>query len=114
MNNYFSLIPGELIEVMIPYLDNISLNSFISTYNYKHLLNWITIFSRHFGKDKTIDLKLINYDLYDTFLSIQKLKNIVSHPFSRESNMRIYNSKELNLVGYGIDVIPPEMGKLRS
>ena len=45
MDNYFSFVPYELLEQILPYLNNEELESFIFINDeYKYILNWINIF----------------------------------------------------------------------
>ena len=109
MDNYFDFLPNELLEITISYLDNRELDNFISIFeNYKINFNWSTIYYYHFKRYKSI---IVDYDLYNTFLSIEKLKDKINilRKFSAEE---IYSFTRLDLARKNIEIIPPEIGKL--
>jgi len=68
MENYLRLIPSELIEILISYLNYDDFNSL--TYNYSFNLDWNIVFKYHFNYYKTINRKE-----YKRYLGIESLKN---------------------------------------
>ena len=89
-SNYFQLVPVELVELIIPYLNTRDIESFMQIYTHTNLLQWPTIFKYHFGYYGTslipkevikqedyfiiID-NPINYDDYLVILKINEVNN---------------------------------------
>ena len=101
---YFSFIPIELIELIIPYLDTEGLSSFLDSYDVKDLINWTIVYNLHF-----LQFKNVGYGEYKMFLSIEQLKQKLK---LKESVEEIYNLKELDLANNKITEIPKEIGML--
>ena len=102
--DYISFIPIELIELIIPYLDNDGLVSFLKYHDVKNFINWTTVYTLHFNK-----IRNVNYGLYFSFLSIEMLRC----KFNLKENVEeIYNLKVLDLTRGLIKEIPPEIEQL--
>ena len=102
--DYISFVPIELIELIIPYLETGGLESFLKYHDVKNFINWSTVYTLHFNK-----IRNINYGLYFSFLSIEKLKEKLNLEGTEEE---IYNWKSLNLSRNSIEEIPREIGEL--
>ena len=101
---YILFVPSELIELIIPYLNDSELISFLEVYDVKNFINWTTVYSLHFLQVKNVD-----YKEYKTFLSIEKLKEKLNLRWSLEE---LINLKELFLSNSQIEEIPKEIGEL--
>ena len=103
--DYFQLIPPELIEILISYLNSDSLDSFIQCYSFNSL-NWFIIFKYHFEYNKNVNL--IEYKKY---LGIETLKDKLK---LNESIEELSNKTELYLRNNQLDELPKEIGNLTS
>ena len=107
-NNYFDVVPVELSDIIISYLDNDNLQNFVEilSKNIKSNLNWRFINHLHFGSNKNID-----QIEYQRFLDIEKLKNIFR---LKETVDEVDKMTELNLIFRAIDNIPPAIASLKN
>jgi len=106
--DHFELIPIELIQLIIPYLDVNDLQSFLLIYSQNNLLKWSDIFKYHFGYYKTV-----SKDLYITYLSAEKLK-VKINSLSVHSVEQIVNLQSLNLFFNQLTTLPGEIFNLTN
>ena len=102
-DNYFHFIPIELNELIILYMDNTNLESFISLLE-RNKINWNMLFYSHFGYKKNV-----NYEEYLTYLSIEKLKRKLNLDYTLEG---LINLEILNLGNNKLNKLPKEIGNL--
>lgn len=103
--NYFSFIPFELFEQILPYLNKDELLSFLSFYDVKDDLNWNIIYSLHFYKSK----RGVDYEIYILWLSLEKLKEKLKLDYQLDD---LINLKLLDLGNNNLTAIPEEIGDL--
>lgn len=108
--DYLQLIPTELIEITISFLEYADLINFTTLIPYPNLINWSTIHIYHFGSYTNV-----NKDKYMSYLTIESLKNKLN-PYtdciSLLSQEEIYNLVRLDLSHKQLNSIPAEIGNL--
>ena len=102
--NYIQLIPPELIELIIPFLDNDNLSNFLICYNIIDKVNWTMIYFLHFNA-----IKNTKYEEYFNWLSIDNLKYKLG---LKETVEEIYDFKTLTLPINRMAEIPKEIENL--
>src|SRR4029078_4152739 len=106
--DYLQLIPVELLEIVISYLEYKSIKSFIDIVPYPKLINWTTIYSYYFGTFGTY--LNINKDIYFKYLGIESLKNKLPKSYlSAKSIEEIYNLSNLDLSYNELSMVPTEI-----
>jgi len=69
LDNYFNIIPSELAEIILSYVESLDLDNLINIITTP--INWSTIYYYHFG-----EYRKINYNDYKTDLGLFELKSI--------------------------------------
>jgi len=103
--NYFQLIPIELIEILISYLNNDDFDSLNQAFSFNNL-NWYIVFKYHFGYHKNV-----NIVEYQRFLGIESLIDKLN---LKENIEELNNGTELSLSVNQLDKLPKEIGNLSS
>ena len=103
--DYFQLIPTELIEILISFLNNDSLDSFIQCYSFNSL-NLYIVFKYHFGYHKNVNLSE-----YKRYLGLETLKDKLK---LKQSIEELSNLDKLYLNNNQLTSLPKEIGNLTS
>ena len=104
--SYIDFLPLEIIELIIPYLNNNELSEFLTVYNIQNILNWETIYYLHFGNRMSKDFNAMEkFQEYLTPLSVERLKEKLKLKWSVKEIHSLYNNN--------ISKMPKEIGELK-
>jgi len=99
MNNYFNIIPSELTEIILSYVESLNLHVLYNIIITP--VDWSTVYYYHFG-----DYKRIGFGEYELYLGLSELKNILRLPHTLD-DMR--NLEYLYINDRNIFRIPPQI-----
>jgi len=103
--DYFQLIPHELIEIIISYLNNDNFDSLNQVFSFNSL-NWYIVFKYHFNCHKNVNLSE-----YRRYLGIESLIGKLN---LKENIEELNNLKVLYLDNNQLTSLPIEIGNLTS
>lgn len=108
--SYLQVIPTELIDITISFLEYDDINKFISILPYSDLIKWGDIGTYHFGFYQNL-----NKDKYITYIAIESFKRKLNvKSLSALSVEQIYFLETLDLSKNKLTVLPAEIGFLTN
>src|SRR5436190_10066635 len=108
--NYFNLVPSELIEIIVSYLKYNDLQNFIETFQLTKL-NWNAVHKYHFGNYPKSNSRPLTYSRYQRLIGVEGVKIILG---LKESIEEITSMKVLTLSNKELYSIPSEIFSLEN
>jgi len=105
--DYFEVVPVDLVEIIVSFLDKKDLGYFTDEYMHNYLIDWSHVHFHRYGFYG-------NFDKYVKYLAAEKMKKWVPERLGKMNLDQILDIKNLDLTGLHVKSLPDEISVLKN